>query len=193
LICSLWHHWLFCSSRSPLWFVWHIGDNTYMDPLILNKYVSINKNKTHLSLKRLDDCLNDISGWVSNSKLCLNVNKTDFLIIRTSSQRSNLTLLIPTNIFCDNITPSDAVCNLSVTFDSDFNFRIIFIWRVAPDYIIFVTVVVFGAIVIFLALITSRLDCCNSLLYKIASKDIQKRHCVENCLARVVSLLKYVH
>jgi len=37
------------------------------------------------------------------------------------------------------------------------------------------------------ALITSRLDYCNSLLYNIASKDIPKLQCVQNCLGRVVT------
>ncbi|KAK2168810.1 hypothetical protein LSH36_14g11043, partial [Paralvinella palmiformis] len=38
------------------------------------------------------------------------------------------------------------------------------------------------------ALTTSRLDYCNSLLYNIASKDILNLQCVQNCLARVVTL-----
>jgi len=37
------------------------------------------------------------------------------------------------------------------------------------------------------ALITSRLDYGNSLLYNITSKDILKLQCVQNCLARVVT------
>jgi len=37
------------------------------------------------------------------------------------------------------------------------------------------------------ALITSRLDCGNYLLYNIASKDILKLQCVQNCLVRVVT------
>ncbi len=37
------------------------------------------------------------------------------------------------------------------------------------------------------ALVSSRLDYCNSLLYNIASKDITKLQRVQNCLARVVT------
>ena len=36
-ISSFWHHWLFCSSWSPLWLVWHIRHSTYLDPLNENK------------------------------------------------------------------------------------------------------------------------------------------------------------
>jgi len=41
--------------------------------------------------------------------------------------------------------------------------------------------------VIVTSFITSRRDYCNSLLYNIASKDILKPQCVQNCLARVVT------
>ena len=37
------------------------------------------------------------------------------------------------------------------------------------------------------ALVSSRLDYCNSLLYNTANKDIAKLQCVQNCLARVVT------
>ena len=70
--------------------------------------------------------LGDISGWVTNNKLRLNANKTDFIIIGTSRQRSKLTFF-PTNILSHSITPSDTVRNLGVTFDSDFNFRNMFL------------------------------------------------------------------
>ena len=68
----------------------------------------------------------------------------------------------------------------------------IFLWHVAPTSIIFVTFAVFVAIFPFqspkpvTALIICRLDYC-SLLYNIASKDILKLQCIQNCLARVVT------
>jgi len=50
-------------------------------------------------------------------------NKTDFIIIGTSRQLGKLTNFFPTKIHSHGITPSDAVRNIGVTSDSDFNFR----------------------------------------------------------------------
>jgi len=61
--------------------------------------------------------------WMTNNRLWLNANKTDFIIIGTLRKRSKRTLFFPTNILNPSITPSDTVRNLGVTFDSNFNFR----------------------------------------------------------------------
>ena len=53
-------------------------------------YISLYIVDTDLSLKELGDCLSDISGWMTNTKLWLNANKTDLIIIGTSRQRSKL-------------------------------------------------------------------------------------------------------
>ena len=86
-------------------------------------YASLSIADTDLYLKQLGDYLNDISDWVTNNKLRLNVNKTDFIIIGTSRQLSELTRFFSANILSRNITPPDTVRNLGVTFDSGFNFR----------------------------------------------------------------------
>jgi len=86
-------------------------------------YTSLPTADTDLSLKQLGDCLSDISGWMTNNKLRLSANKTDFIIIGTSRQRSRLTRFFPMNIISHSITPSDFVHNLDVTFNNDFNFR----------------------------------------------------------------------
>ena len=93
-----------------------------------------------------------------------------------SRQRSKLTHFFPTNI-----TPSH---NLGITLNSDFKFRkdISLTCRSC-----FYHISLSDAKTIATALITNRLDYCNSLLYNTASKDILKLHCVQNCLARVVT------
>ena len=85
-------------------------------------YISLSTADTDISLIQLDDCLSDISSWLTN-RLRLNANKTDFTIIGTSRQCSKFTHFFPTNILSHSIAPSDTVRNLGVTFDSDFNFR----------------------------------------------------------------------
>jgi len=70
----------------------------------------------------------------------------------------------------------------------------IFLWRVIVVFTIFVTTAAFLPInylsivqTIAAALIPSRLDYCNSLLFDIASKGILKLQSVQNCLVKFVS------
>ena len=51
-------------------------------------YISLSTADTDMSRKIFSDCISDISGWMTNNKLGLNLNKTDFIIICTSRQRS---------------------------------------------------------------------------------------------------------
>ena len=120
----------------------------------------------------------------------------DFIIIGTSRQLNKLTYryFYPTNILNHSITPSDTVRNLGVTFVSAFYFgkhvsltcrSCFYHVRDTPGIRRYISLS--AAKTIAITLITSRLDYCNSLLYNIASKDILKRQCVQNCLARVVT------
>ena len=61
------------------------------------------------SLKQLRDCLQDVSLWMKNSKLKLNADKTEFLIIGTSTQRAKLDGFSPTHILSQSITPDASV------------------------------------------------------------------------------------
>jgi len=85
------------------------------------------------------------------------------------------------NILSHSITPSDTLRNIDVTFDSDFNFRkhVSLTCRCCFYYIrdlrrIRRYISLSVAKTIATALITSRLDYCNSLLYNTASKNILK-------------------
>ena len=107
-----------------------------------------------------------------NSKLKLNADKTKFLIIGTSTQRAKLDGFFPTHILSQSITPAASVLNLRVTFDENFHFkqhisktcrccfyhirdlrRIRRLLSLSVDKTIAT------------ALVSSRLDYCNSLLY----------------------------
>ena len=100
----------------------------------------------------------------------------------------------PTHILSQSITPAASVLNLGVTFDENFNFKqhisktcrcCFYHIRDLRRIRRFISLSV--AKTIGTALVGSRLDYCNSLLYNTASKDIAKLQCVQNCLARVVT------
>ena len=158
-------------------------------------YVSLTTSDTCRSLNQLKDCLQDVCLWMKNSKLKLNADKTEFLIIGTSTQRAKLSGFFPTHILShQSITPAASVLNLGVTFDENFNFKqhISKPCRCSFYHIRdlrrnrrFISLSV--AKTIATALVTSRLDYCNSLLYNTANKDIAKLQRVQNCLARVVT------
>ena len=157
-------------------------------------YVSLTTPNTCRSLNQLRDCLQDVSLWMKNSKLKLNADKTEFLIIGTSTQRAKLNGFFPTHILSQSITPATSVLNLGVTFDENFNFKqhisktcrcCFYHIRDLRRIRRFLSLSV--AKTIATALVSSRLDYGNSLLYNTANKDIAKLQRVQNCLARVVT------
>ena len=53
-------------------------------------YIELSQSDTHKSISSLGDCLTDISLWMKSSKLKLNSDKTEFIIIGTKQQRHKL-------------------------------------------------------------------------------------------------------
>ena len=124
----------------------------------------------------------------------LNADKTEFLIIGTHRQRDKIKTLFPIPLLNQHVMPAVSTRNLGVIFDDKLNFRehlsqicrtcfyhIRDLWRIRRYLLVSV------AKTIATALVTSRLDYCNSLFHNIAIKDITKLQRVQNCLARVVT------
>ena len=86
-------------------------------------YISLATPDTNRSLNQLSDCLHEIFLWMTDSKLKLNADKTEFLISGTPKQCGKLDGFFPTRILSKNITPAASAKNLGVTFDKNFNFR----------------------------------------------------------------------
>ena len=57
---------------------------------------------------------------MKSSKLKLNSDKTEFIIIGTKQQRHKLSNHFPVKLLDNDICPSHSVRNLGVVFDSDF-------------------------------------------------------------------------
>ena len=69
-------------------------------------YISLTTPDACRSLNQLRDCLQDVSLWMKNSKLKLNANKTEFIIIGTVTQRAKLDGFSPTHMLNQSVTPA---------------------------------------------------------------------------------------
>ena len=171
------HHWAWCRT---------VVDDTKM-------YISLFGSEALESLTDLKSCVTDVFTWMTNSKLRLNPSKTEFIIIGSKNQREKFNDLFPI-LLLDHDTLSKAVIrNLVFIFDCDFNFK----RQISQTCkICFFHIQDFRRIRKYLSpeaakwvacvLVTSHLDCCNSLLYNLPDKDIERLQRVQNCLARVV-------
>ena len=121
---------------------------------------------------------------MTNNKLGLNVNETDFIITVTSRQRSKLISSLRTSLVVAShhqTLYAILVLHLIAILISEN----ISLWHVTKT--------------IAIGLITNKLDYCNALIFNIAPKDILKLQCVQNRLARSarfshsVPLLKSLH
>ena len=130
---------------------------------------------------------------MESSKLKLNPPKTDVIIIGTKQQRHMVISHFPVKLLGSDTFPPDTVHNLDVVFDKDFNFHQ-HIYQVCKSCFSHIRdlrrirrhLSISTAKTISTALISSRLDYCNSLLNNIAKRDLAKLQRVHNCLARVV-------
>ena len=126
----------------------------------------------------LNYCLTDILFWMECSKLKLNPNKTDLIIIGTKQHRNMIIGHFPVKLLGSDTFPSDSVCNLGVVFDSDFNFRQHIsqvckscFYHIRDLHRIRRHISLSTAKTISTALISIRLDYCNSLLNDMARRD----------------------
>ena len=156
-------------------------------------YIELSQSDTHKSISSLINCLTDISLWRKSSKVKLNSDKTEYINIGTKRQRHKLSNHFPVKLLDNDICPSDSVRNLGVVFDSDFSFHT-HVSNICKSCFYHIRdlrrirrhIPLSTAKTISNALISSRLDYCNSLLNNIAKQDVSKLQRVQNCLARVV-------
>ena len=152
-------------------------------------YSSLTKPDTCRSVNERRDYLYDVFLWMKNSELKLNADKTEFPIIGTSTQRTQLDGFSPTHLPSQSITPAASVLNLGVTFDENIHFKqhISKTCRCCYYHIrdlrhIRRCISFSVAKIIQTALVSSS----NSLRYNIANKNIANLQRGQNCLARVV-------
>ena len=86
-------------------------------------YLSLSKTDPEMSLSLVQQCLQDVSDWMIASKLKLNPDKTELILIGTKAQRDKFKKYFPTKLLDQDVTSTDSARNLGVEFDKDFKFK----------------------------------------------------------------------
>ena len=157
-------------------------------------YVHLTPKCTQVAFSQLQKCLSDIQDWMGANKLKLNPDKTEFILFGSKRQRDKLSSCFPVDILGSMLCPTDKVKNLGVVFDSGFTFssHVASVCRQC-----FIGIRDFrrirrhltkdAAITVANALVSSRLDYCNSLFRSLSAKDLHKLQCIQKSIARIVS------
>ena len=169
-------------------------------------FVSFPPSRTELStaIKQLESCI-EIKSWMESNGLKLNDSKSEFLLLGSTQMLSKVkseTIEICIGKNRNNsIKPSNTVRNLGVVYDSNLSFK---------NHITYLSQSVrfqlrnLGFIRKYLtksaaeqlihALISSRLDFCNSLFCNLPQKDMIRMQRLQNCAARLLTYtMKTMH
>ena len=165
-----------------------------------NCVLYIIRNFSH-SIQKLKNCLSDIQNFMSANKLKLNPEKTEFILIGSKNNRKQLLPHFPINILGNQVSPAQSVRNLGMVFNSNFSFsdhvsQVIKSTRVhAKDlYRIRPLLDLNTSVLLANALVSSRLDYCNSLFLSLTDFELRRLQLVQNSLCRVVTRSsKYCH
>ena len=133
---------------------------------------------------------------MSANKLKLNPHKTEFILIGSKKIHNQLLPYFPINILGNQVSPAQSVRNLGVEpwSDSNFNFsnhvsQVIKSTRVqARDlYRIRPLLDLNTSVLLANALVSSRLDYCNSLFLSLTDSELTRLQLVQNSLCRVLT------
>jgi hypothetical protein len=147
-------------------------------------------------MAKFSKCIKDVDSWMSKNMLKLNPLKTEFMVMGSSHSLSKLS--IPDlHIYDSNIHHSSIVRNLGVMFDptlslkdhishmcKSINYHLRNIGKIRK---LLTTEATHKAVH---ALISSRLDYANSILYGLPSKQLARLQHLQNNAARIISLKK---
>ena len=166
-------------------------------------YISFSPNdidKQLNILSAIEDCTAAIRSWMSEDKLKLNDDKTEFLLVGTKQQLAKVCIK-DIKAGCVEISPSSSVKNLAVWFGSCLNMNEHITKLCASAFFFMYNIRRIrkylsrdNAETLVYAFISSRLDYGNSLLFGLPQYQIQKLQRVQNASALLIfSMSKYGH
>ena len=100
----------------------HKGVNFHFYANDTQLYVYLSHRNALAAFDKLNRCLQDVKEWMSDSKLKLNSDTTEFILFGSKKQIERLNACFPIDILGNPLHPTESVRNLGVWFDSDFSF-----------------------------------------------------------------------
>ena len=159
-------------------------------------YVSITPTNAPAMLEILQKCLLSIQEWMAKNRLKLNPDKTEFITFSNPSKRHSLSNFFPVDLLGSQCFPTQKVRNLGVIFDSDFslskhisNVTSSCYYHIRDLSRIRKYVSMSVATILANALVSSRLDYCNSLFSGLTGKQCYRLQSIQNTLCRIVARL----
>ena len=143
------------------------------------------------SLTKLNMCISDIRVWMIKNKFKINDSKTEYIIFRCPLLKQNMNHL-SVNVGDIQVSPSSKVRDLSVVFEQYLTFHdhISGICKSTHFHLRDIRIrnlLTFDATAQLIhALITSRLDFCNSILYNLPNKQFERLQRIQNQAARML-------
>ena len=172
----------------------HKGVNFYFYADDSQLFVHLSHMNASAAFDKLNRCLQDVKEWMSASKLKLNPDKTGFILFGSKKQWERLNVCFPIDILGNPLHPTESVRNLGVWFDSDFSFSkhaqnvcksCFFQLRDFRNIRQFLTQD--AAVSVATALVSSRLDYCNSLFRSLTKFNLHRLQSIQNSAARIVT------
>jgi hypothetical protein len=164
-------------------------------------FLNFNLPSISANLDLLTNAITSVQSWMANNKLLLNPSKTEFLIFGTPARLKLLDPATSLSVGDSDIPLSDSARNLGVIFDGSLSFskQIDAVCRSSHYHIrdlrrIRRLLPTSALIPLANALVSSRLDYCNSLYSGLPKVSLLRLQRIQNCLARVVTgTAKYEH
>jgi len=168
-----------------------VNQHQYADDTQL--HIAISPTTSSSELCKLESALHTLSYWFSQNWLALNPEKSDAILLGTHQRNNTLANISTINVAGSAVSLSDHIKLLGITLDNTLTFHkhINFVSQSCFYHIkalrhIRHTLDTHTASLIAHALVSSRLDYANSVLYGAPSYTVTKLQRIQNTLARIV-------
>ena len=146
-----------------------------------------------LTIRKLQNCVEEIKDWMHQNKLKLNEEKTEVLIITSSQLASNVNIS-SFKVESAEICPSSSVRNINVQFDSTMSMKehVLKVCKVAYFHLrnigaLYGTLFCDACAKLVHSLVTSRINYGNALLMGVPDRLLKRLQRILHVAARIVS------